>query len=171
MIVIAIALLLLAPVFMAYLTIAPLHELTRPRRGKAVILTIDLFALLILIQVALGIGLAVLGRTIDRGLWPILALISALIVVMWWGGVDALTQLGVRQASRRLLMHLAFLPGVCAVMISTCITAATFMALLDNRAEFRSQLEFFSIMLVSTIVGVWLLRSMSLWIARGGERF
>lgn len=173
----AMAAFMVLPIWVAYFAIAPLHHLAKGRGRKIRIYVIDYMALLVLVQVALAVCVAGTSDGLDRGLIPAFVLLSILLVVLWWAGVDVLSQLGIRQASRRLMMHLALLPGVCGIMVGTAISLGLFIALIaeltegsgfaQNTAEL---LAYECAAIACTLVGIWLLRSMGMWIARGEEQ-
>ncbi len=165
---------LAVPVLVAYTAIAPLHRRAKGRGRKITIQVIDIMSLLVLVQVVLAFCVAITRERFDNGLIPAFVLLSILLLVLWWAGVDVLSQLGIRQTSRRLTMHLALLPGVCAIMIGTAASLALIGNLLmeitspAGFSESAAELLLYSFVAVTcVVVGVWLLRSMGTWIARG----
>ncbi|HTN77344.1 MAG TPA: hypothetical protein VL096_18925, partial [Pirellulaceae bacterium] len=129
---------------------------------------IDYIALLISVQVVLALGMTIIRQEHDVGGWiPVTLLIALLLGFLWWAGIDTLSHLDVRQASRRLIVHLVILPGACAIMPGTVVAFSFAVQCLSGWSDIAEEGFMFLTSALVVAVATWLIRSMSYWIVRG----
>lgn len=155
----------IVPLLVAYYAIVPVHHASRGRGRKVQTFLIDIIALLILIQVVLAVTVPIFRDRFEDASYFIAVLLAGLIAAMWRAAVDALSQLEVRQASRRLLMHLVYLPGACGLMVSAAFGIGALVVVLTSHEPEAWNWLGWNLLIVS--LGVWFLRALGNWIIKG----
>lgn len=168
------ALMCIAPLAVGYWLLRPLHLRSRDRRvAVRRFMLIDYVAFAIELQIFLAVAMVVLrDGFVSVFILDLILLCAAALITLaaWWAAVEASARAKIADWRRRLVIHLAFLPGVVATMLMTGVSLFAIAEQVIGGTSWWSDAYYGAWYTLGTIavtaVGAGAMRLVSAWICR-----
>ncbi len=120
------------PLLLGNAILKPLTQQAKRGRYRVQFTLLDFSCLFLQLQLAMGFVVSYVDRAAGAAFWVVFGLLLLAFTAIWWGGVKALSEAGVRGPGRRAAFILVLLPGAEAVMIAGGVIAVFVMAILAS---------------------------------------